>query len=1183
MSNFPGITICYVCGDQFGPDGITEHEAECLRNWHEENNRLPKSERKLAPQQPFESGFKFAYDLECLNQLAYVTAQGQLQACGKCGRKFNPERLVVHEPNCKAAPITAKQHLPAQTNRKNSRGAQSKVMPTCTDQKPSAEKDNGKQSEFNRKVALLRPQTATVLNPRIIDVNTAVDVYQEIMDQASTDDISQTSPLADCDWTPIPDEQEARSLESMLFGPVVVVTLSGSAASKRDGITKDRKETKNTSLRESMSAAASSASDDAASPRGSESPASPRSSVSLATTASDKSAFAQTSAPRSPRHNSGLRPPGQGTSSNARLAATRGRGRAPPPQSYHVTGSSRERREPRERTAGAGRDRREVGESTAGAGRERRESRESTAGAGRECRESRESTAGAGRERREAKESTAGAGRERREVGESTAGAGRERREARESTAGAGSGRERREVEESAADAVGEKLEMGESVAILSQRRREQWEISVRSGREKFTMARDVSGTNRGKRESTDRASGASKEKRELEKNASRNSKGKWKTGDSVFGASREKPETGNSAPEASREKRKMADNTSRVCREICEIEENASSISREKFEIGESASVASSEKREVGDNDSLASQEKRETGDSASGASREKRETGDSASGASREKRETDDSAFLVSEEKRETGDSASGASREKRETDDSVSLASQEKRETGDSASGASREKRKMVASEDAAATAGKPMKTLETANSLPPWKRPAIRSKTAVIKKAERQKSSPGAISAASGRPEQNHSVVTFALMPATSSENSVDSSRPGPATAQRPADEGVAATTTKPEARRVSDAAARRTAAIVTRAYSQPNMRSAPEPESEPEPTPRGRPLCVCYVCGREFGSRSISIHEPKCLTRWKLENNRLPKGRRRPLPQRPEESATVAERNAAAEASAMAQLVPCVDCGRRFTVDRLPVHERVCVKNKKVDSVPKEPGKITESRPDMKPRPLICYICGREYGTKSLPLHEPKCLDKWKLQNARLPKAQRRKPPTKPEIGSGGIVTREQLEVAAYASAQSQLLPCANCGRTFAPERLPVHQRSCRPRLDGQPPTSSLQVTQKPTVELRKPLTVTCYICGREFGVHSIHIHEPQCMQKWHRENNKLPASQRRPEPKRPEVDPEQAGGSTSQAYREAVNKASWESSQSQLVPCPNCRRTFFPDRLTVHQRSCKPQ
>lgn len=38
---------------------------------------------------------------------------------------------------------------------------------------------------------------------------------------------------------------------------------------------------------------------------------------------------------------------------------------------------------------------------------------------------------------------------------------------------------------------------------------------------------------------------------------------------------------------------------------------------------------------------------------------------------------------------------------------------------------------------------------------------------------------------------------------------------------------------------------------------------------------------------------------------------------------------------------------------------------------------------------------------------------------------------------------------------------------------------------------------------------------------------------------------------------------------------------EATNDANWQSHLSQLVPCKFCSRTFNPDRVAVHERSCK--
>uniref|UniRef100_A0A2I2YS77 C2HC/C3H-type domain-containing protein n=1 Tax=Gorilla gorilla gorilla TaxID=9595 RepID=A0A2I2YS77_GORGO len=34
--------------------------------------------------------------------------------------------------------------------------------------------------------------------------------------------------------------------------------------------------------------------------------------------------------------------------------------------------------------------------------------------------------------------------------------------------------------------------------------------------------------------------------------------------------------------------------------------------------------------------------------------------------------------------------------------------------------------------------------------------------------------------------------------------------------------------------------------------------------------------RRPPAVVCYICGREYGTKSISIHEPQCLKKMYLK-------------------------------------------------------------------------------------------------------------------------------------------------------------------------------------------------------------------------------------------------------------------------------------------------------------------
>ncbi|XP_043835777.1 zinc finger protein 474-like isoform X2 [Dromiciops gliroides] len=216
-------------------------------------------------------------------------------------------------------------------------------------------------------------------------------------------------------------------------------------------------------------------------------------------------------------------------------------------------------------------------------------------------------------------------------------------------------------------------------------------------------------------------------------------------------------------------------------------------------------------------------------------------------------------------------------------------------------------------------------------------------------------------------------------------------------------------------------------------------------------------PRRPAFKLCYICGREFGSQSISIHEPQCLQKWHIENDKLPRNLRRPEPQKPKplsgtgsyDSRSI---NEAAFESSKAQLVPCEHCGRTFLPDRLIVHLRSC----------KPKVNFSESLPSKKktlggfvspPKTLLCYICGKEFGSQALSAHEAECLEKWKVENERLPKELRQIAPQKPKHYSAQPAKPEKKETSD--SHDGQIMVCSKCNKTFKADRLQIHEKICQ--------------------------------------------------------------------------------------------------------------------------------
>ena len=121
-----------------------------------------------------------------------------------------------------------------------------------------------------------------------------------------------------------------------------------------------------------------------------------------------------------------------------------------------------------------------------------------------------------------------------------------------------------------------------------------------------------------------------------------------------------------------------------------------------------------------------------------------------------------------------------------------------------------------------------------------------------------------------------------------------------------------------------------------------------------------------------------------------------------------------------------------------------------------------ETIKKSKEPIRQKRaPGQKPVGLVCPLCGREFGTMSLKFHLKSCKQKFDLAQQSLPPNKRRNADKiianyeanqSRGMGGGNYDALNQQAFDQYN--KDALVECEFCGRTFLPDRLPVHQRVC---------------------------------------------------------------------------------------------------------------------------------
>lgn len=353
--------------------------------------------------------------------------------------------------------------------------------------------------------------------------------------------------------------------------------------------------------------------------------------------------------------------------------------------------------------------------------------------------------------------------------------------------------------------------------------------------------------------------------------------------------------------------------------------------------------------------------------------------------------------------------------------------------------------------------------------------------------------------------------------------------------------------------------------------------------------------------ICYLCGKEYGTTSLKIHLKTCEVNYLKGRKSLPGT----LPDLLNEVLnatkaldlkTINEFNTQAEQIYKQEnLIACPNCGRKFLSDRLQVHLKGCkskgnssggdnktstqLLEEKLKKQMNEPGAIVSNKPLF----MMCFLCGREFGKNSLEIHLKTCMEKFTNEDPK------RKMPKTPEqlktmLANVEKITNDDIinynETANKIYKEYTMKACPGCKRRFLPDRLEVHLKSCNSGGGGGGRSSSVG---SPKMSSR-PRMLMCPLCGKEYGSLSLSIHMKTCKVKFEQEQQTLPKAQRKSADTIIEKFNQMQQGlkSTGQYNLDQVNAEAFDMyNKEALVPCDMCGRTFLPDRLIVHQRSCK--
>ncbi|CAG9316090.1 unnamed protein product [Blepharisma stoltei] len=252
--------------------------------------------------------------------------------------------------------------------------------------------------------------------------------------------------------------------------------------------------------------------------------------------------------------------------------------------------------------------------------------------------------------------------------------------------------------------------------------------------------------------------------------------------------------------------------------------------------------------------------------------------------------------------------------------------------------------------------------------------------------------------------------------------------------------------------------------------------------------------------ICYICGREFGTTSLGIHQKNCARLWEERENLKPKRERRPLPEPPKEIAIASSgkdnidqfNDIAFNAFTSKSMAQCPNCARKFLEDRLVIHLRSCTSENPCKPVRSITSAILESPQKYQANslPMTSQAKPPQVNSSSSALiKNPKkqsLIDKYlseaqsKLQDTETPPSPEIKSKESTEIlrSSSAFQSKDINEIIRPLTSQrnqeepkislntmenfnsspeteDNRIPCSKCGRKFNADRVGKHEEICK--------------------------------------------------------------------------------------------------------------------------------